>query len=104
MPLSGSTSRQPSTPPSAGEQHRFDEEADHRMLPREKPSTRSVPISRARRATAAYMVFMAAKLLPIAMMTATKIPVYSMGAALIGLRCVIFCLGHGVHARAAGRC
>ena len=31
------------------------------MLPREKPSTRKVPISRARRATAAYMVFIAAK-------------------------------------------
>ena len=51
------------------------------MLPRENPSTRSVPISRARRATAAYIVFMAAKLLPTAMMMDTKIPVYSMGAA-----------------------
>ena len=52
------------------------------MLPREKPSTRSVPISRARRATAAYIVFIAAKLLPTAMMMATKMPMNSMGAAL----------------------
>ena len=51
------------------------------MLPREKPSTRSVPISRARRATAAYMVFMAAKLLPTAMMIEMKIPRYCSGAA-----------------------
>ena len=50
------------------------------MLPREKPSTRRVPISRARRDTAAYMVFMAAKLLPIAIMMETKMPTNSIGA------------------------
>ena len=44
------------------------------MPAREKPSTRSVPISFDRLATAAYMVFIAAKLLPIAMMQATKVP------------------------------
>ncbi len=53
------------------------------MLPREKPSTRSVPISRARRDTAAYIVFMAAKLLPTAMMMATKMPTNSIGAAVV---------------------
>ena len=40
-----------------------------------------IQISRARRDTAAYMVFMAAKLLPTAMISATKIPVNSIGAA-----------------------
>ena len=44
------------------------------MLPRVKPRMRSVPTSFARRATAAYMVFIAAKQLPIAMMMQTKIP------------------------------
>ena len=56
------------------------------MLPCEKPSTRSVPISRALRATAAYIVFMAAKLLPTAMMTEMKIPIYSIGAATLVCR------------------
>jgi len=61
------------------EQYRFRKKLT-RILPREKPSTRRVPISRARRATAAYMVFMAAKLLPMAMITQTKIPMNSIGA------------------------
>ena len=73
--LSGSTSKHPNTPPSS------DSSSDSkkklvRMLPREKPSTRSVPTSFARRATAAYMVFMAAKLEPTAIMIETNTPKY----------------------------
>ena len=44
------------------------------MLGRENPITRRVAISRERYATAAYMVFIAAKLEPIAMITATIHP------------------------------
>src|ERR1700752_5314045 len=47
-----------------------------RMLGREKPITRSVAISRERYATAAYIVFMAAKQEPMAMMMATIVPTY----------------------------
>ena len=56
------------------------------MLPRENPSTRSVPISRARRATAAYMVVMAAKALPTAISVQTSIP-----SILIGSDAVVCC-------------
>ena len=78
--FSGSTNRQPSNPPS-----RLSRSDSSRKLskipPREKPRTRSVPISGDRRITAAYIVFMAAKLLPTAIMTATKVPRYCIGAA-----------------------
>ena len=50
------------------------------MLDCEKPSTRNVPISRERLATAANIVFIAAKLLPTPMMMATKIPSDSISA------------------------
>ena len=46
-----------------------------KMLGRENPITRSVAISRQRYATAAYMVFIAAKIEPIAMMLATTMPI-----------------------------
>jgi hypothetical protein len=73
MLFSGSTRMQPMIPPMA------DSSSDSRkklvrMLPREKPSTRKVPTSRARRATLAYIVFIAAKQLPTAMMIATNVP------------------------------
>src|ERR1039458_4043003 len=74
------TSRQPRIPPKPASSTDSTKKLS-RILPRENPSTRNVPISRARRATAAYMVFMAAKLLPMAMMIDTKIPRYSIGAA-----------------------
>ena len=67
-----------------------------RIPPREKPSTRKVPTSRARRATAAYIVFIAAKQLPTAMMTATKVPRNPMGAADDHLRVVVFLLRDGI--------
>ena len=69
------------------------------MLPCENPSTRSVPISRERRATAAYIVFIAAKLLPTAMMIETKMPMNSIGAPDAGLQLVVFLLRDGVHAQ-----
>ena len=78
--FSGSTSSRPRTPPSADSSSASTVKLA-RMLAREKPSTRRVPISAERRATAAYMVFIAAKQLPMAMMTATKVPRYWMGAA-----------------------
>ena len=76
----GTVSRQPIKPPSS------DSKTDSRkklvrMLPRENPSTRSVPTSLALRATAAYMVFMAAKLDPTAMIMAMNTPKYCTGAA-----------------------
>src|SRR5437868_14598991 len=49
------------------------------ILAWENPSTRKVPISLARRAIVAYMVFIAAKLLPIAIMKATSSPSCSIG-------------------------
>ena len=79
MPFSGITRRQPSRPPSPASSTDSKKKLS-RMLPFEKPSTRKVPISRARRATAAYMVFMAAKLEPTAMMMATKMPTNWIGA------------------------
>ena len=51
-----------------------------RMLGRENPFTRKVAISRERYATAAYIVFIAAKLEPIAMITATTHPMNRMTA------------------------
>ena len=51
------------------------------MEKRENPSTRSVPISFDRRATAAYIVFMAAKEAPTAMSAAMNSPSALMGAA-----------------------
>ena len=64
---------QPSAPPSS-ESSNDSSRNDSNTLPREKPSIRRTPTSRDRRATAAYIVFIAAKLLPIAMTMATKIP------------------------------
>ena len=43
-----------------------------RMLRREKPSARRVPISRVRAATIAYMVFMAPNTAPMPITTETK--------------------------------
>ena len=47
---------------------------DHRIVHRPKPIARSVPISRVRRETAAYIVLVAANALPMAMMIATENP------------------------------
>ena len=52
-----------------------------RCSTREKPSTRSVPISRVRLATAVYIAFIAAKAAPIAMSTAMKMPRACTGVA-----------------------
>ena len=79
VPFSGSTSRQPITPPKVA-RSRDSAKKLVRMLKRENPRTRRVPISFERRATAAYIVFIAAKALPIAMMTATKVPRYRSSA------------------------
>ena len=46
---------------------------ENRMERREKPSARSVPISRVRAATIAYMVFMAPNTAPMPMITATNV-------------------------------
>ena len=46
---------------------------DARIDRREKPRARSVPISRVRAATIAYMVFIAPKTAPIPMTKATKV-------------------------------
>ena len=43
------------------------------MLMREKPSARSVPISRVRAATMPYIVFIAPNTAPMPMTTATKL-------------------------------
>ena len=53
------------------------------LLPRVNPRMRNVPTSVARRTTAAYIVFMAAKELPIAMMMHTKKPRNRSGVAEI---------------------
>ena len=45
-----------------------------RMSPRENPSTRSTPISRPRRVTAVYIVFMPPNIAPIASASATINP------------------------------
>ena len=45
-----------------------------RILAREKPSTRSTPISRPRRVTAVYIVFIPPKIAPIASARATIKP------------------------------
>jgi hypothetical protein len=65
--------QEPQQPPSK-ESNNDSTTNETRMLTLENPRTRRVPISFDRRATAAYMVFIAAKQLPIAMMTATNTP------------------------------
>ncbi len=45
---------------------------ENRMLRREKPRARRVPISRVRAATIAYIVFMAPNTAPMPMTTETK--------------------------------
>src|SRR5580704_13699656 len=79
MPLNGSIRTIPSAAPSS-DNSTDSNTKEVRILGREKPITRRVAISRERYATAAYIVFMAAKLEPIAMMTATTHPMYLMGA------------------------
>ena len=71
MPLTGSAARQPTTPPASARNGRFEHERD-RMLAREKPSARSVPISRVRAETMPYIVFIAPNTAPMPMTTATK--------------------------------
>ena len=63
------------------EQHRFHEKAEQNAAPRKAQHAQRSNLPR-RRATAAYMVFMAAKLLPTAMMIATMMPVALIGPAL----------------------
>src|SRR5262245_37400136 len=77
--FSGSASRQPRMPP-INDNNSDSSRKLSRMLTRENPSARKVPISVARRATAAYMVFMAAKLLPTAIIKETRMPRYWSGA------------------------
>ena len=72
-PSKGRTSRQPSIPPSK-ESSSDSKRNESSTLPREKPNILRTPTSRARRATAAYIVFIAAKLLPMAMMIETNTP------------------------------
>ena len=69
--LIGSARRQPSRPPTSARN------ADSimnelRIDVREKPSARSVPISRVRAATSAYIVFIAPNTAPMPMMTPTN--------------------------------
>ena len=71
MLFKGSTIRHASSPPTS------DSMIDSRkklvrIEPRVNPRMRSVPTSFARRATAAYIVFMEAKQLPTAIMMHTK--------------------------------
>src|SRR5690242_17820307 len=73
MPLKGSMSKIPtSAPASASSTDSIMKEV--RMLGFEKPRIRRVAISRERYATAAYMVFIAAKDEPTAMKMATMTP------------------------------
>ena len=77
--FSGSTSTQPRIPPSI-ESNSDSTRKLNMMLPRENPSARRVPISFERLATAAYMVFIAAKLLPTAMIAEIRTPRNCIGA------------------------
>src|SRR5712692_3400922 len=70
-PLIGKASRHPSRPPARA---RITDSTtnEKRMLRREKPIARSVPISRVRAATIAYIVLSAPKTAPSPMMIDTK--------------------------------
>ncbi len=70
-PFMGRASRQPIRPPSRARTTDSITNED-RIEKREKPSARSVPISRVREATIAYMVFMAPNTAPTPMTKATK--------------------------------
>ena len=78
-PLNGSINKIPAAAPSNAS-NRDSRTNEVRIAGRENPSTRKVAISRPRYATAAYIVFIAAKLDPIAMMIATTMPIYLIGA------------------------
>ena len=73
MPLNGNISTIPTAAPSK-DSSTASNTNEVRMLDRENPITRKVAISLERYAAAAYMVFIAAKLEPMAMMTATIQP------------------------------
>lgn len=74
MPLNGNIKTIPTIAPS-NESSNASITNEVRMLGRENPMIRRVAISFERYATAAYIVFMAAKLEPIAMMIATNVPI-----------------------------
>src|SRR5437660_12106729 len=78
IPLNGSTSTMPTTAPS-NDSTSDSNTKDVRMLGLLNPMTRSVAISRLRYATAAYIVFMAAKIDPIPIMKPTMYPTTLMG-------------------------
>src|ERR1017187_10942377 len=79
IPLNGSISRSPATAPNRASNN--DSKTNEvKMAGRENPNTRKVAISTPRYATAAYIVFIAAKLDPMAMMIATTMPMYLIGA------------------------
>ena len=71
-PFMGKASRQPMTPPTTA-RNTDSITNENRIARREKPSARSVPISRVRAATIAYIVFMAPNTAPMPMTTATKL-------------------------------
>ena len=72
-PFSGSTARQPSAPPTNAMQS-ASKTNDITTLPVPKPSARMAAISRARSATAEYIVFSAPKTAPMPMTAATMEP------------------------------
>src|SRR5580704_8639264 len=82
IPLNGSIKTMPTAAPSI-DNNTDSKTNEVRMLDREKPITRNVAISRDRYATAAYIVFIAAKQEPIAMMIATRVPTNLMGLPLL---------------------
>ena len=83
MPLRGRASSTPATPPRRA--RKTDSSVkERRIMPRVNPSARSVPISFERRAMAAYMVLVAAKALPMAMITATEKPTICSGSPAAG--------------------
>ena len=79
IPLNGSISTIPIVAPIS-DSITASSTNDVKILGRENPITRSVAISRDRYATAAYIVFIAAKLEPIAIMIATNQPMNLMTA------------------------
>ena len=70
--LIGSARTLPSRPPTSA-RNADSIMNDARIEARENPSARSVPISRVRAATSAYIVFIAPKIAPMPMMMPTKI-------------------------------
>src|SRR6516165_4980174 len=78
IPLNGSIKRMPTSAPNS-DKSTDSRTNELRMLGRENPITRKVAISRARYATAAYMVFSAAQQEPMAIITATIVPTNLMG-------------------------